>query len=45
MYDTTGSYMTAFTVVAALLALSASIAFFILPPKPPAEISDIHKIA
>ncbi len=44
VYDTTGSYITAFTLIAALLGLSAVLAFFILPSKPPARITDIHKI-
>ena len=35
MYDTTGSYTFAFTIVAALLAFSGVLASFILPPKPP----------
>lgn len=43
-YDTTDSYITAFTLVAALLAFSAVLAFFILPPKPPAQITDVRKI-
>ena len=44
VYDTTGSYITVFTLFAALLAVSAFGACFILPPKPPAQISDIRKI-
>jgi len=43
-YDTTGSYITAFTVVAASLAFSTILALFVLPPKPPAEVTDIRKI-
>ena len=44
VYDTTGSYTTAFTVVALLLAVSGVLAAFIIPPKPPAEVTDIDKI-
>lgn len=36
MYDNTGSYIFAFTIVAGLLAFSGVLAAFILPPKPPA---------
>ncbi|MFC2016687.1 MFS transporter [Chloroflexota bacterium] len=43
-YDTTGSYISAFTIIAALLALSAVIMSLILPPKPPARITDIREI-
>ena len=44
VYDTTGSYVSAFTVIAALLAVAAVIIFFVLPPKPPAQPTDIRKI-
>ena len=44
MYDTTGSYISAFTLLAALIAVAGVIAFFILPPKPPAQVTDIRKI-
>ncbi len=44
VYDTTGSYIPAFTLIAALVAFSAVLAAFILPPKPPAQVTDIHKI-
>jgi len=43
VYDTTGSYINAFTLIAVLLAIAAVIVSFILPPKPPAEVTDIHK--
>ena len=43
LYDTTGSYMTGFTLMAALLIPAAVVACFILPPKPPAPTNDIHK--
>ena len=43
-YDTTGSYITAFTLVAVLLASSAVLMSFILPPKPPARVTDVHEI-
>ena len=44
VYDTAGSYLPAFTVVAFLVGLSAILAAFIRPPKPPARITDIYKI-
>ncbi|MFC1897744.1 MFS transporter [Chloroflexota bacterium] len=44
VYDTTGSYIDAFIIVAVLLALSAVIIALVLPPKPPARITDIHNI-
>jgi len=44
IYDTTGSYITAFTVFAGLLAFAAVVMSTISPPKPPAQITDIHKI-
>jgi hypothetical protein len=37
MYDTTGSYIFAFTVIAGLLSFASVVALFILPPKPPAS--------
>ncbi|MBA7674513.1 L-lactate transporter [subsurface metagenome] len=44
VYDTTGSYITAFTTIAAALAFATVIRFFTRPPKPPAEVTDIRKI-
>lgn len=44
VFDTTGSYINAFTLVAALLAFAAVVMFLILPPKPPAQITDVRKI-
>lgn len=44
VYDSTGSYITVFKLFAALLASMAILASFILPPKPPAQITDIRKI-
>ena len=44
MYDTTGSYIAAFNLLAILIAVSGVIAFFILPPKPPAKVTDIRQI-
>ncbi len=43
IYDTTGSYITAFTLIAALLGFSTVLAAFILPPKPPAQVTDMRK--
>ncbi len=44
VYDTTGNYITAFRLVAALVGFAAVLALFILPPKPPARITDIRKL-
>ncbi len=44
VYDTTGSYITCFTLFAALCAFGALIAALAFPPKPPAEVTDIRKI-
>ena len=43
VFDTTGSYITAFTVFAALLALGAVVMSFAFPPKPPARVTDVDK--
>lgn len=44
VYDTTGSYLTAFTQFAILLGVATVLAIFILPPKPPEKITDIRQI-
>ena len=44
VYDTTGSYINAFILVAVLLAASGVLAAFILPPKPPAQITNVRRI-
>jgi len=44
VYDTTGSYVSAFTLLAVLVALAGIIAVFILPPKPPHRVTDIRNI-
>lgn len=44
VYDTTGSYMSAFTLFAGLLAFAIVLITFAAPPKPPAVIGDIRKI-
>lgn len=44
VYDTTGSYVGAFSVAAAIIFLGSILMFFVIPPKPPAQITDIHKI-
>ncbi|MFC2034144.1 MFS transporter, partial [Chloroflexota bacterium] len=44
VYDTTGSYISAFTLLAISITIAGIIAFFILPPKAPAQITDIRKI-
>ncbi|MFC1847569.1 MFS transporter [Chloroflexota bacterium] len=43
VYDTTGSYMTAFIIFAALAGFSAIIMCIVRPPETPAHITDIHK--
>lgn len=43
VYDSTGSYISAFNLLAALIAVGGVITFFILPPKPPAQVTDIRK--
>jgi len=43
VYDTTGSYISGFTLLAALVGFSGVFAAFILPPKPPAKVTDIRK--
>jgi sugar phosphate permease len=44
IYDTTGSYITAYTQFVVLLIVSASILPFIRPPKPPPKLTDIRQI-
>ncbi len=44
VYDTTGSYMTAFGAVAAALIASTVLMSFATPPKPPAQVTDVRKI-
>jgi len=44
VYDTTGSYLNAFTLFTVLLAIAAVLFPFAIPPKPPAEVTDIRRI-
>ncbi|MFC1900411.1 MFS transporter, partial [Chloroflexota bacterium] len=44
VYDTTGNYMTAFTVLGVLLSCATVIAFFAIPPKPPAHLTGVREI-
>ena len=44
VWDTTGSYISAFTIIAGLLAFSVVLAFFVIAPKPPAKITDVRQI-
>jgi cyanate permease len=44
VYDTTGSYISVFVLLALSLAVSGVAALFILSPKPPTQVTDIHKI-
>ncbi|MFC1932913.1 MFS transporter [Chloroflexota bacterium] len=45
VYDTTGSYISVFVLLGGVLAFAGVIASFILPPKPPAQITDVRQIA
>jgi len=42
MYDTTGSYIFAFTVIAVLLSIAGVLSLFTLPPKPPDSSIELH---
>ncbi|MFC1943042.1 MFS transporter [Chloroflexota bacterium] len=44
VYDTTGSYITVFTLFAVLLAFATVLMSLASPPKPPAQITDVRKI-
>ncbi len=44
VYDTTGSYAAALTLIASLVACSALFMFLARPPKPPAQVTDVRKI-
>ena len=44
VYDTTGSYITAFTLFVALLTFASVLMSLTPPPKPPAQITDVTKI-
>ena len=44
IYDTTGSYMTAFIMLASLLAFAAVLFPLVKPPKHPAQITDVRTI-
>jgi len=43
VYDNTGSYIPAFTLFAALFAISAVLIALACPPRPPAQITDVRK--
>jgi len=43
VYDNTGSYIPAFTLFAALFAISAILISLAYPPKPPAQVTDVRK--
>ena len=45
VYDTTGSYITAFVVFAVLLAVAMVLMSFARPPKPPETITELPKSA
>jgi cyanate permease len=44
VYDTTGSYITVFSLCVVLIALATTVILFAAPPKPPAQITDIRSI-
>jgi len=44
VYDTTGSYISAFTLFLGLLAAALVLVMFARPPKPPPVITDVGKI-
>jgi len=44
VYDTTGSYTTVFIVVTGLLAAACALMAFVVPPKPPAQVTDVRSI-
>jgi len=43
VYDTTGSYMSAFSIFAGLSVVAAILMCLVRPPKPPAQVTDIRK--
>ena len=43
IYDTTGSYITAFITFAALATFAAFLMSLIRPPKPPTQVTDVRK--
>ena len=43
IYDTTGSYITAFNLCAVLAGFAAILMAFARPPKPPAQVTDVRK--
>ncbi len=45
VWDTTGSYMPAFNLVAILLVVSAVVMAFAAAPRPPARITDVTQLA
>ena len=44
VYDTTHSYISAFVIIAGLVAASGVMALFVMPPKPPAQIGEVGRI-
>lgn len=44
IYDTTGSYIQAFWQLAILQGVATILTLFLLPPKPPEQITDIRSI-
>ena len=43
IYDTTGSYISAFITFAALATFATFLMFLVRPPKPPAQVTDVRK--
>ena len=44
VYDSTGSYVSAFTLLTALIIFGVVLMFLARPPRPPVEVTDIGKI-
>jgi sugar phosphate permease len=44
VYDTTGSYISAFVIIAVLVAVSGILAFFVIPPKSPSQFGEVGKV-
>jgi len=44
IYDTSGSYIFAFQLLAALTGVSVVLSVFLLPPKPPEKLTDVRSI-
>jgi cyanate permease len=43
VYDTTGSYMMAFVLIAAFFILATILITMVRPPRPPSQVTDVNK--